>query len=176
MDMYSVMSKRLTFKLYTVLPMRTAFDVGSARSRAVFPSVFLMLGSAPCCNSTAIQTTSLQLHHVDNWTGGSAYANHNRYVDRLVICQVSTLDKIQVSVVYKTAKGKESDVVWKNFWKITIHFWSYLLHDGHSERVSHEVNWYVYSKRARDGQEQEWVWLPIQTSIFPLMAASWRGV
>lgn len=34
-------------------PVRTALAEGSARSRAVRPSVFLMVGSAPCCSSAS---------------------------------------------------------------------------------------------------------------------------
>lgn len=34
------------------LPVRTALADESARSRADFPSVFRMFGSAPCCSST----------------------------------------------------------------------------------------------------------------------------
>lgn len=34
------------------LPVSTAFADGSAKSKAVLPSVFRMVGSAPCCNST----------------------------------------------------------------------------------------------------------------------------
>lgn len=49
----------------TDLPVRTALADGSAKSNAVLPSVFRMVGSAPCCKSTAknSNTTFQNGHH-----------------------------------------------------------------------------------------------------------------
>lgn len=46
-------------------PVRTALAEGSARSRADFPSVFRMFGSAPCCSSTETGST---IYHVTGIT------------------------------------------------------------------------------------------------------------
>ena len=41
------------------LPVSTALAEASAKSSAVFPSVFLMLGSAPCCSRTVEQHSKI---------------------------------------------------------------------------------------------------------------------
>lgn len=48
------------------IPVRTAFAVGSERSRAVFPSVFLIFGSAICCSRTGRKESTC--HHSNKLT------------------------------------------------------------------------------------------------------------